>query len=27
MIFYYLGQHISILIEPSSSPSKIKILT
>jgi len=27
MLFYYLGQHVSTLIESSSGPSKIQILT
>jgi len=26
MLFYYLGQHVSILTESSSGPSKIQIL-
>jgi len=26
-LFYYLGQHVSTLIESSSGPSKIQILT
>ena len=26
-LFYYLGQHVSTLIESSSGPSKIKVLT
>jgi len=27
MLFYYLWQHVSTLIEPSSGPSKIQSLT
>ena len=27
VLFYYLGQHVSTLIESSSDPSKIQILT